>query len=695
MAGNTVTRFGAYELDALARELRKNGKPVKVQDQPLLILQTLLERPGEVVTREELRSRLWPSGTFVDFDHSLNTAVKKLRDALDDDADAPRYIETVPRRGYRFLAPVAPVEVSKDSPIVRAPFPRLILAMVGITCLAVLWIARPRPVPPEARVVPVTTLAGVENSPAFSPDGRQMVFTWNGEKQDNYDLYVKLIGEPNALRLTTHPNFEGAAAWSPDGSQIAFTRWRPDGGVFVISPLGGAERKVAGYLTNSKLAWHPNGKAILVSTYYDDTPSAQGGGAIILVPTGDAQPPRTILAPPPGKWFRDAVISPDARWLAYASCEGPLDGRRCTILLTALTKEMAPTGEPSAVAPTSSATFGIAWTPDSEAIVYSNIGDDGTSQLWRRGIRSDAQPVRIHLAGNNAHQPAIDTAGRRLAFARLNDHPQIWRLGADGKMAPFITSSVRDHSPQYSPDGRRIAFGSARHEHMAVWVANADGSAPMQVTRLANLFAGTPRWSPDGRFLAFDSATGHEAWKIWVVEASGNAPRQITTGPGDDAMPSWSADGRWIYFGSKRSGRFEIWRVAPQGGEPQQVTRNGGHAAFSSPDGKAIFYTRSTHGQEGLWTKTLPDGEERQIISESITGRGFVPVADKIYYLHCDGGSDCHLRAYEFSTGKSRDLAALEGPLFLGLSVSPNGKEVLFSKFSATGQDVLLLENFR
>lgn len=694
MSEPAVIRFGDFELDSRTRELRKNGVSVKVQDQPLLILQVLLERPGELITREELRNRLWPSGTFVDFDHSLNTAVKKLRDALDDDADAPRYIETLPRRGYRFLAPIAPVAVPVATPAARSPYPLLAIVLLVLTGVAFVWVARPRPAPPQPRVVPVTTLAGVECWPEFSPDGRQMVFTWTGEKDNNYDLYVKLIGEPNALRLTTHPNIELAAAWSPDGSQIAFTRWLPDGGLFLISPLGGAERKLADYLTNSKLSWHPNGKAILISTYYDDTPKAQGGGAIILVPLGNTEQPRTILAPPPGKWFRDAVISPDARSLAYSSCEGPLDGRRCTILLTALTEEMAPTGEPRAVAPTSSATFGIAWTPDSEALVYSNIGDDGTAQIWRREIRGDAEPNRIHLAGNNVHQPAIDATGRRLAFSRFNDHPHIWRLGADGKIAPFITSSVRDHSPQYSPDGRRIAFGSARHEHMAVWVANADGSAPTQVTRLTNLFAGTPRWSPDGRFLAFDSATGDEAWKIWVVEASGNAPRQITSGPGDDAMPSWSPDGKWVYFGSKRSGRFEIWRVAPQGGEPQQVTRNGGHAAFSSPDGKTIFYTRSTNGQEGLWKKTLPDGEERQIISESITGRGFVPVADKIYYLHCEGYTDCHLRAYEFSKGKSRDLAALEGPLFLGLSVSPNGKDVLFSKFSASGQDILFIENF-
>lgn len=695
MPAPAIICFGPFELDSRSRELRKQGTPIKVQDQPLLILQILLERPGELVTREELRNRLWPSGTFVDFDHSLNTAVKKLRNALDDNADAPRYIETLPRRGYRLLAPIIPDETPSEPEVARASFPKLPLALLALTGLAGLWIARPRPVPPQSRLVPLTTFAGVEAGPSFSPDGRQIVFTWNGEKRNNYDIYVKLVGEANALRLTFHPAIDAHPAWSPDGSQIAFARFRPDFGLFLISPLGGVERKLADYIIHSKPSWHPDGKSILVSTHYNDASPAPGGGSLILVSVNDSHQPRTILAPPPGKWFRDAAISPDARSLAYASCEGPMDGKRCTILVTALTSDLLPTGEPRVVAPPSSATFGIAWTPDSTGLVYSNLGNDGISHLWSRDLRGDAEPVQIQLAGNYAYLPDIDAAGRRLAFARATSHPQIWRIFADGKMAPFLTSSTRDHSPQFSPDGRRIAFSSDRHEHMAIWSANADGSSPTQVTRLPNMFAGTPRWSPDGRFLAFDSSTGNAPWKIWVVEAGGNSPRQITNGPGDDAMPSWSLDGQWIFFGSKRTGRFEIWRVSPHGGEPQQVTGNGGHAAFTSLDGKSIYYTRSTYGEDGLWTKSFPDGEERQIIKESITGRAFVPVADKIYYLHCEGAVDCHLRTYEFSSGRSRNLTDIEGPIYLGLTLSPDRKDILFAKYTRDDQDLHIIENFR
>src|SRR6188474_3728299 len=103
---STLRKFGAFEVDLRARELRKGGIRIRLQDQPFEILAVMLERPGEVVTRDELRQRLWPAGTFVDFEHSLNAAIKRLRAALGDDADKPTFIETVPRRGYRFVCSV-------------------------------------------------------------------------------------------------------------------------------------------------------------------------------------------------------------------------------------------------------------------------------------------------------------------------------------------------------------------------------------------------------------------------------------------------------------------------------------------------------------------------------------------------------------------------------------------------------------
>jgi len=303
----------------------------------------------------------------------------------------------------------------------------------------------------------------------------------------------------------------------------------------------------------------------------------------------------------------------------------------------------------------------------------------------------------VELAGADAYYPAINFKADRLAFSRRLTHANIWRLESGGKPAPFLTSSsAQDDSPQYSPDGRRIAFTSSRQvANTAVWVANADGTAPAQITNLGSPWSGTPRWSPDGRWLAFDAFERGRGWDVWVVEASGNSPRQLTHGPADNDIPSWSRDGSSIYFESKRSGRPEIWRMPAGGGAAVQVTRNGGWVAFESTDGKTLYYTLSERGAEGLYAKPLPDGEEKQVLNEGVAGRGFAVLSDGIYYLHQLGLNRYDIRFHEFASGQTRIVSEIEGTLELGLAVSPDRKTFLFTKYSDAGADLMLIENFR
>ncbi len=208
-ASSTQTvRFGVYEADLGAGELRRKGRKLKLQEQPFQVLALLLERPGEVITREALREKLWPADTFVEFDHSLNTAISKIREALGDLADNPRFVETLPRRGYRFIAPVEesgqasePEATMPVPPLswwrtTRRPFWSAVLLALVIGGAA-LWFQFFRPSSKSEmapmRVVPLTTLLGSENDPALSPDGNQVAFTWDGETGDNFDIYVKLM----------------------------------------------------------------------------------------------------------------------------------------------------------------------------------------------------------------------------------------------------------------------------------------------------------------------------------------------------------------------------------------------------------------------------------------------------------------------------------------------------------------------
>jgi len=310
-------------------------------------------------------------------------------------------------------------------------------------------------------------------------------------------------------------------------------------------------------------------------------------------------------------------------------------------------------------------------------------------------VRNGKEPERVELAGAGATYPAIDLKSGRLAFSRSLAHENIWRLESGGKVAPFLTSSARERDAQYSPDGRRIAFCSSRQVKAAIWVANADGTGAAQITNIGSPSSGAPRWSPDGRWLAFDAFEKGTGWDIWVVEASGSSPRQLTHGPADSDMPSWSRDGSSIYFESKRSGRSEIWRIPAGGGTAVQVTRNGGYVAFEPTDGKTLYYTLSESGAEGIYAKRLPDGEEKQVLKDGVTWRGFAVVSDGVYYLHQLGLKSFEIRFHEFARGQTRVVGEIEGQHGSGLAVSPDRKTFLFPKFSDAGADLMLIENFR
>src|SRR5277367_6423517 len=280
-----LLRFGDFEADLRSGELRKAGVKLKFGGQPFQVLTILLERPGEVLTREELQKRLWPD-TFVDVDHNLNTAINKIREVLGDSAESPRFVETLPRRGYRFIGelelpvePVIPVvAVEPDRGWhshrtwlkIAARFLAIsVLALAAI--LAYRWHRQQRPQEQSAlTAIPFTALTGQASSPAFSPDGSRIAFAWNGDPKGGakgFDLYVKALGSETLLRLTQHPSDWISPAWSPDGTQIAFHRVDgADTGIYLVSALGGPERKLRSTqmpdVDLSIISWSPNGKWI-------------------------------------------------------------------------------------------------------------------------------------------------------------------------------------------------------------------------------------------------------------------------------------------------------------------------------------------------------------------------------------------------------------------------------------------------
>ena len=262
-------RFDSFRVDLSSGELFRSGVRVPIQDQPLQVLRLLLEAEGKVVTREQLRAALWPRDTFVDFEHGVNTAVKKLRQALEDSTESPKFVETLPKIGYRFIVPVEWVaDASSNSPpprvvpiappgltavpphaakeVLRPAIWRWRFALLAIGLLLMATIGpyllrrRPQVQSDNLTITPLTTFPGFEIGPSFSPDGNQIAFSWHGfEKEFQFDLYIKQVGQERVVQLTHHPAIFLSSAWSPDGRFIAFMRQTDSdaSGIYLISAL--------------------------------------------------------------------------------------------------------------------------------------------------------------------------------------------------------------------------------------------------------------------------------------------------------------------------------------------------------------------------------------------------------------------------------------------------------------------------
>jgi len=337
------------------------------------------------------------------------------------------------------------------------------------------------------------------------------------------------------------------------------------------------------------------------------------------------------------------------------------------------------------------------WTPDGRDLVFSLV-QSNPMPLYRVSVSSGfAQPLSWTGPGSNF--PVVARLGHRLAFSRAYRDTNIWRLTLDRNhrslAAPvqLASSTFREVYPHYSPDGKRLVFYSNRGGSVQIWTADADGSRAVQVTSMDPLaISGSPRWSPDGQYISFDSnAGGH--YQIYVVKADGGQPRALTSGSFNNFTSSWSPDGRYVYFTSNRSGQLEIWRTAFSGGAPEQVTHTGAECADLTPDGKWLYYTKDG-GDGGMWKLPVAGGDPVRVTGP-IYRYNFAIAADGLYFMPAGARAMNSIRFLNFATGTETEVLKIEKPLDLGLAVSPDGRNLLFTEIDYLGQDLMLVENFQ
>jgi Tol biopolymer transport system component/DNA-binding winged helix-turn-helix (wHTH) protein len=706
-----VIHFGPFEADLRTQELRKHGIRLRLAGQSFQILCILLERNGELVTRDELRLALWPENTYLDFDHGVNAAVNRLREALGDAADDPHLIETLPRRGYRFIGVIEPVTTSSPTspdprrilpaspPSIDRPAPpgtwfRQLRTWIWLVPFGAIFLlgafislrlpshGSPRPPNP----VPFTAFPGIEIYPTFSPNGSQIAFAWNGDPKtgaEGFDLFVKMVGSEEILRLTHHPSTWLSPAWSPDGTQVAFLRRNAgDSGLYLVPALGGPERKLVPtnmpYDAFSSISWSADGTTIA----FPDVDVSSGNTRLNLVSTKTLELTRIPHQSNCGnEGF--AAFSPRGNRLAYVCTHGSGmyalyvgDGGGKGKLVTTFT------GWPN----------GIAWESNMEKIVLAQ--DRGTGGELAEVTVADGSIQNIAF-GQGADWPAISAKGDKLAYSQISQNVNIWRKSLSRPDAPavkLISSTREQNNPQYSPDQKHIAFESIRNGDREVWMSDADGTNLVQVSHFRYPLTGTPHWSPDSRKIVFDS---HNSG-VYIADIADLLPRKLLTDVPDPSEPSWSKDGESIFFVSGPADGQKLYRCPVTGGHATVLSASRAFSPLPTFDGKAVIFANDLNSPTLKLVSLQHPTEESDLHAMPIVKDAdlWTLEANGIYFVPAD--SPRSIDYFDFATRHVRHVTRVEKDFrswIGGLSVSSDG--LLYSQMDEANGDLMLVENFR
>ncbi len=589
---------------------------------------------------------------------------------------------------------------SEPSRILRGRRVWSVAGAIGILLAgsAIAWLAAGRRQSlPASSLVPLTTYPGIEGPPSLSPDGNQVTFERNGH------IFVKPVDGEALVQLTSTTPSDYAPAWSPDGRQIAFTR--AGEGIFVISPLGGGERKIADTrapLLLKTIAWTPDARSLVISEM-----TSQICASLFVISIGTGQ--KTRLTSPPDPSIGDGwpAVSPDGKAVAFARYSQDTSANVYVVPLGG--------GEPRQLTTDKASIFGLAWTPDAELVFSSDRG--GSSRLWRVSARpsSTSSISALDVAGEDARFPSISRPGiagqARLAYQRLVENLDIRRAEVVGEgtpqhalkaSQPFIASTRSEDHPRYSPDGTKIAFVSRRSGTQEIWLCASDASNPVRVTSMRGPIVVGPQWSPDGRRIAFFATTGAAGtYVVHLMDGEGGRPSRLTRSEGElEALPAWSRDGRSLYLTSGRSGSLQIWKLPVDGGAPVQLTRGGGAEASESPDGRIIYYTKVPEIGPGLWSMPAGGGNEERVL-QSVRFGYWAVARSGIYFIDFDVPSEGPrpVRFFAFTSRQVTQVGTVENTVSWtntpGFAVSPDSRWLLYSSLESTDADLMLVDNFR
>jgi len=644
-------RFSSFEVDLDAGELRKNGLRFKLPDQAFEVLAVLLKRAGEVVTREELQQALWPADTLVDSDHGLNKAINRIREALGDSASTPRFLETLPRRGYRFIGGVeeitqSPVEpplpamngaLGLTTPASRAQRGRtyiwwavgVLLIALAVVTLSSLLLHRRDETALSTRSSILIDSAGALGmwDLSVSPDGKWLAFNARSGQVPNpvSGLWLRRLDSLAARPIAA----EGRAFWSPDSRYIAFwdyqtlKKMEATGGHPVVVTNFGADRGGTWSQFDVILFAGFNPGPIYRVPAKGGTPEAVTKVERSRGEIGHSWP---FFLPDGQHFLYSARVSVDGEnnetnTIRVAS----LDGRTNKFLLYADSNATYSQGyllfarnhrlmaQPFDTATLSTTRDAVSiaepivmWEDHGDfdassngALVYRTGADFGSRLVW---LDRNGTEVGSVADASRFYRPRISPDGRTIAVDAMNDgkvNRDLWIYPVRGGTGTRLTSDHLIHThPIWSPDGRRIASAASAPElnDRDLFVRNAD------VDRHDELLLNMPGdktpsdWSPDGRFIAYQfRGPKRTTLSLWILPLFGSRkPFEFRPSAFESKEGQFSPDGHWIAYTSDESGKEEVYVARfPEGGNTQKVSVNGGSEPRWRSDERELFYLSS------------------------------------------------------------------------------------------------------
>jgi eukaryotic-like serine/threonine-protein kinase len=621
--------FGPFEVNTAPPELLKGGVRIRLSGQPFQILLALLARPGDLVTREQLRDEVWNKGTFVDFEHGLNAAMNKLRRALSDSAEAPRYIETVPGQGYRFIATLekrhfAPVPGVGKSAILQDRPGRLSVSfrwwlLATAACLTVSfalgwWLRGSQDGLPSWSLIRLTADAGLTGSPALSPDGKLVAYSSDRSLDGEQDLYIRQVAGGETIRLTLDGAGNTTPDFSPDGTRIVFRSERNGGGIYEIPALGGEARLLAHDGLNPK--YSPDGSQVAYWTGAEGVSAAvPGGGAVWVVPVSGGEPRR--LGPNFTAARYPIWIAGGKRLLCvgYTSAKAYETSSLDWWFLDLNSGGAVKTGTQEALARGGLQVWGAggaaynlprAHTPGcwsaTNTVVFSDVTGD-THSLWEVGIsprtgKVSGVPRRLTTGADNEVEPSCASNGA-IAFSNMETRTDFWSLPFDldhgtseggtskGALERITHSPASREYASLSGDGRYVAFASNQAGRLNIWRRDV---ATGQESHVANspFVQRFPVSNASGSRIAFSVYERDK--RVVYAAAPGGAPEKLCEGC--LRATSWSRDEKTMLVFGGNPYQINTLDLATHRQSPllKHRDRNLLYARFS-PDNRWVSFT--------------------------------------------------------------------------------------------------------